>query len=172
MCSSERFSTCSSLFLSPAICSRNSPCLPCKHSPSHLPHWKPHHQPLWRKSFEQPTNPSRVFSAPVSPCVCAVTSIVSDSATPLSMGFSMQEYWSGLPCPPAGDLPDPGIQPASLCILFWQTGSLPLASHGKPCQKPNISIKNPRRKWPGEVWVGMVGNVGEAAMRGSCCLHH
>ena len=33
---------------------------------------------------------------------------------PLSMGFSRQEYWSGLPCPPAGDLPDPGIEPASL----------------------------------------------------------
>ena len=32
---------------------------------------------------------------------------------PLSMGFSRQEYCSGLPCPPPGDLPDPGIQPAS-----------------------------------------------------------
>ena len=33
---------------------------------------------------------------------------------PLSMGFSRQEYWSGLPCSPPGDLPDPGIEPASL----------------------------------------------------------
>ena len=33
---------------------------------------------------------------------------------PLSMGFSRQEYWSGLPCPPPGDLLDPGIEPASL----------------------------------------------------------
>ena len=33
--------------------------------------------------------------------------------TPLSMGFSRQEYWSGLPCPDPGDLPDPGIKPAS-----------------------------------------------------------
>ena len=32
---------------------------------------------------------------------------------PLSMGFSRQEYWSGLPCPP-GDLPNPGIEPVSL----------------------------------------------------------
>ena len=31
--------------------------------------------------------------------------------TPLSMGFPRQEYWSRLPCPPPGDLPDPGIQP-------------------------------------------------------------
>ena len=33
---------------------------------------------------------------------------------PLSMEFSMQEYWSGLPCPPPDDLPDPGIKPTSL----------------------------------------------------------
>ena len=31
----------------------------------------------------------------------------------LSMGFSRQEYWSGLPCPPPKDLPDPGIEPMS-----------------------------------------------------------
>ena len=29
---------------------------------------------------------------------------------PLSMGFSRQEYWGGFPCPPPGDLPDPGIE--------------------------------------------------------------
>ena len=33
---------------------------------------------------------------------------------PLSMGFSRHEYWSGLPCPPSGDLSDPGIKPESL----------------------------------------------------------
>ena len=33
---------------------------------------------------------------------------------PLSMGFSRQEYWSGLPCPPPGDLPNPGLKPTSL----------------------------------------------------------
>ena len=32
----------------------------------------------------------------------------------MSMGFSRQEYWSGLPCPLQGDLPDPGIEPVSL----------------------------------------------------------
>ena len=39
----------------------------------------------------------------------------------LSMGFSRQEYWSGLPCPPPGDLPDPGTEPRSLfgfCFLI------------------------------------------------------
>ena len=33
---------------------------------------------------------------------------------PLSMGFSRKEYWSGLLCPPPGDLPNPGIKPVSL----------------------------------------------------------
>ena len=33
---------------------------------------------------------------------------------PLSMGFSRQEYWGGLLCPPLGDLPHPGIKPVSL----------------------------------------------------------
>ena len=33
---------------------------------------------------------------------------------PLSMGFSRQEYWSGLPCPPLGDLPDQGIEALTL----------------------------------------------------------
>ena len=36
----------------------------------------------------------------------------------LSKGFSRQEYWSGLPCPPPGDLPDPGIEPTSLYTSF------------------------------------------------------
>ena len=55
---------------------------------------------------------------------CQVASVVSDSVThslwtvahhtPLSMGFSRQEYWSGLPCPSLGDLPDPGIELTSL----------------------------------------------------------
>ena len=51
---------------------------------------------------------------------------------PLSMGFSRQEYWSGLPSPPPGDLPNPGMEPLSLSLLYWQAGSLPLAPPGKP----------------------------------------
>ena len=41
---------------------------------------------------------------------------------PLFMGFSRQEYWSGLPFAPPGDLPDPGIKPGSLAL---QVDSLP-----------------------------------------------
>ena len=51
---------------------------------------------------------------------------------PLSMGFSRQEYWSGLPCPLPGDLSDSGSNPCLLCLLHWQAGSLPLVPPGKP----------------------------------------
>ena len=56
-------------------------------------------------------------------CVCVLShSIMFDSVTPwivarqapLSMGFSRQEYWSGLPFPTPGDLPNPGMEPMSL----------------------------------------------------------
>ena len=51
--------------------------------------------------------------------------------TPLSMGFPRQEYWSGLPCPSPGDLPDQGSNPCLLHLLHWQAGCL-LAPPGKP----------------------------------------
>ena len=51
---------------------------------------------------------------------------------PLSMGFSRQEYWSGLPCPPPGDLPDPEIKPRSPTL---QADSLPSEPQGKPQKK-------------------------------------
>ena len=41
---------------------------------------------------------------------------------PLSMGFSRQEYWSGLPCPPSGDPPNPGIEPTSLTFAALAVG--------------------------------------------------
>ena len=52
--------------------------------------------------------------------------------TPLSMRLNRQEYWSGLPFPPPGHLPDPGIEPCLLCLLYWQAGSLPLHHLGSP----------------------------------------
>jgi len=45
------------------------------------------------------------------------------------MGFSRQEYWSGLLCPPPGDLPNPGIKPRSPAL---QADSLPSEPPGKP----------------------------------------
>ena len=63
--------------------------------------------------------------------------VVSDSVTPwavthqapLSMEISRQEYWSGLPCPPPGDLPDPGIKAISPTL---QVDFLPSEPPGKP----------------------------------------
>ena len=45
-----------------------------------------------------------------------VTPWIAAHQAPLSMGFSMQEYWSGLPFPSPGDLPDPGIKPRSRAL--------------------------------------------------------
>ena len=78
------------------------------------------------------------LSAPVMLCVSP--SVVSDFATPctvahqasLSMGFSRQEYWSGLPFPSPGDLPDPGIKPRSPAL---EADSLPCERPGKPVFK-------------------------------------
>ena len=55
---------------------------------------------------------------------------------PLSMGFSRQEFWSGLPFPSPGDLPDPGMEPASLPPPALAGGFLPLALCGKPSVVP------------------------------------
>ena len=51
---------------------------------------------------------------------------------PLSMGFSRQEYWSRLPFPPPGDLPDPGIKPLCLEDPSLLVDSLPLKPRRKP----------------------------------------
>ena len=59
--------------------------------------------------------------------LCATLWTVSCQAL-LSMGFSRQEYWSGLPSLPPGDLPNPGIQPRSPAL---QADSLPSEPPGK-----------------------------------------
>ena len=61
------------------------------------------------------------------------------------MGFSGQEYWSGLPFPSPGDLPDPGMEPGSPAL---QADSLPSELPGKPLQykikiKKKIPFTNP-----------------------------
>ena len=71
---------------------------------------------------------------------CQVNSVVSNSVTlwttahqaPLSLGFSRQEYLDGLPCPPPGDLPNPGIEPGSPTL---QEDSLPSEPPGPIAQR-------------------------------------
>ena len=74
-------------------------------------------------------------------CVCVLSLLVSNSATlwtvacqaPQSMGFFRQEYWRGLPCPPSGPLPTPGIKPESPVSPALQADSFPA---------------EPSRNWP------------------------
>jgi len=54
------------------------------------------------------------------------------------MGFSRQEHWSALPGPPAGDLPDSGIEPVSPAL---QVDSLPFEVPGKPLNRISILTK-------------------------------
>ena len=69
-------------------------------------------------------------------CVCSVFQSCQPFVTlgaivhqaPQSMQFSRQEYWSGLPCLPPGDLSDPGIKPTSPASPEMQANSL-LLSH-------------------------------------------
>ena len=56
---------------------------------------------------------------------------------PLSTGFSRQEYWSGLPCPPPGNLPDPGIKPVSLMSLASAGGFFTTSD---PWEDPDIYV--------------------------------
>ena len=66
---------------------------------------------------------------------------------PLSMGFSRQEYWSGLPFPPPGDLPDFPTQELNPHLLQWQAHSLPLSHRGSPSQIIRCAEKHSGRPW-------------------------
>ena len=62
-------------------------------------------------------------------CLTVVTPWTVARQAPLSMGFSRQEDWSGLPFPSPEDLPDPGIEPRSSAL---HVDSLPFEPPGKP----------------------------------------
>ena len=62
-------------------------------------------------------------------CPTLATPCTVDHKAPLSIGFSRQEYWSGLPFPSPGDLPDPGIESQSPTL---QAHSLLSEAPGKP----------------------------------------
>ena len=67
-----------------------------------------------------------------------VTPLTAACQAPLSMEFSRQEYWSGLPFPSPGDLPDPGIEPRSPALLgrffmAWATREALWVSPGRSC---------------------------------------
>ena len=65
--------------------------------------------------------------------------------SPLFMGFSRQEYWSGLPCPPPGDHLNPGVESASPVVPALQKDSLPTEPPGKPIW--TIGGCRPKQTW-------------------------
>ena len=69
----------------------------------------------WRFTFLHILIVCVCFFAQLCPPFC--NSLNCSCQAPLSMGFSRQEYWSGLPCP-SGDFPDPGIKPTSPVSCF------------------------------------------------------
>ena len=90
-----------------------------------------------------PASVSFCYLQPKSPnehgiCCCLVTKLYLTLCDPivhqasLSMGFARQEYWSGLPCPPPGDLPDPGIESTSSVLAgrFFTTEPPGKPEHG------------------------------------------
>ena len=92
---------------------------------------------------------------------------------PLSMGFSRQEYWSRLPCPPPGDLPHSGIEPASPAL---QADSLLLNLRGSPSKDAYVLIFNtllffPRsEKCQPEAWELLLPCEPRAKLRGHICM--
>ncbi|CAN0516354.1 unnamed protein product [Rangifer tarandus platyrhynchus] len=74
---------------------------------------------LWARSEVMSLSRVRLFETPWT---------IADQAPP-SMEFSRQEYWSGLPFPPPGDLPNPGIEPESPTL---QADALILSQQGSP----------------------------------------
>ena len=115
-------------------------------------HLQPCHQPI----RELCTSPSRALWPPRPRCcmrgsgawLFAMLWTIAHQA-PLSMGLSQQEYWSGFPCPPPGDLPGPGIEPWGSCIgrqilyhwATWEALPAPTCPLKMLCWSPSRSSK-------------------------------
>ena len=77
--------------------------------------------------------------------LCDSVKITAPHQAPLSMGLSRQEYWSGLPCPPRGDLPHPGIKPAFSASPVLQVNSVLLSHWGSLLTLLPLAYKHLRR---------------------------
>ena len=99
--------------------------------------WLPGHQ----SHFSSFLLPPRLPFLSLLDCVNLWTVVCQD---PLSMGFSRQEYWSGLPSPPLGDSPNPGIKPSSHKSPALAGGFFTTSTTWKvpPPQAPRTFISN------------------------------
>ena len=96
-----------------------------------------------------------------------VTPWTVDHRAPLAMGFSRQEYWSGLPCPPAGDLPNPGMEPPSLMSPVLAGGFFTISATWSPYRDSNKEEK--RSLFWGGTWkcrTGMSTGDGGQSLEG------
>ena len=93
------------------------------------------------------TNPAHLYRISfIHTCILShvrffVTSWTIARQAPLSMGFSRQEYWIGLPFPTPGDLADPGIKPTSPVAPALQAYSFPLSIREASCHILNYTYK-------------------------------
>ena len=108
-------------------------------SDSLRPHESQHARPL-EKTLDLPT--PQIFhsyacvlclASQSCPTLCDPMDCSPPGSSVHGWRFSRQEYWSGLPCPPPGDLPNPGIEPRSPEL---QADSLPSEPPGKPMSTP------------------------------------
>ena len=85
---------------------------------------------LWRRKSKRLPTAAQMQSVSLSVVPDSLRSRGPEPARLLCpWGFSRQEFWSGFPCPPPGDLPNPGIEPGSSAL---QADSLPPEPPGKP----------------------------------------
>ena len=89
---------------------------------------------------------------------------------PPSMEFSRQEYWSGLPFPSPGDVPNPGIKPGSPAL---QAGTLPSEPPGKPClilHRPisHVLSPSPVLELKGAMRAAVLGRTPQGWVGGAC----
>ena len=100
-----------------------------------IPKEKKYQKPKWlsEETLQTAMKEERVGVGLVTKsCPTLATPWTVAHQAPLSMGFSRQEYWSGLSFPPPEDLPNPGIKPGSLAL---QADSLPTELCGKPMKE-------------------------------------
>ena len=106
-----------------------------------------------QKSFSEPCfNPLKTSCLYSRVCTCVLSHFsrvwlfatlwtVAHQAS-LTMGFSRQEYWSGLPCPPPGDLPNPGIEPMSLKSPTLAEGFFTTSAPGEALHTCGLSLSD------------------------------
>ena len=86
-------------------------------------------------------NTAFMFMLPLRRVWLSATPGTAAQQAPLSMGFPRQGYWSGVPSPPPGDLPDPGTELLSFASPALQVDSLPLSFGEAPVQHHTSQLK-------------------------------